>query len=290
MPRSFIRFVCSIWNFRPIIGCSNLVRGSGTFACSIWLAACMGIAVVTSGCGQEPVTDPAVPTGKTLSANPTKDASNASTGEKQADHDDVSAPKNMLTGAAVDGKTAEPPADDQTATTAADGATKTAETDTTSTTLLKLAGIEIDVPEAWTRVDPPTVRIVDAEFMIPRLTADGFDGRLTFMAAGGDFDSNVSRWSGEFDREGGGPPGIETLSTPATDTRIVDLQGTWKGPTFQQPGQPRQASRSNYRMLAAVVPFSTRSSYFMKFVGPAELLEKHEAAFRKLVETARLQK
>ena len=50
--------------------------------------------------------------------------------------------------------------------------------------LLELEGIRFVVPGAWNKVKPQN-NIVEAEFELPHLPGDEFDGRLTLMSSGG---------------------------------------------------------------------------------------------------------
>lgn len=186
------------------------------------------------------------------------------------------------------------PADDKESGTkstdekTADGqATQDAKQETKSAipTELKLDGISFMVPASWKRVEPPTSRIVEAEFTLPRAEGDEFDGRLTLMAAGGDNDANIARWTGEFNQQPGQGPKIDTMKVSGVEATTVDIRGEWKGSSFA-PMPPR----ADYRMLSVIMPFTERNSFYVKFTGPRETVAKHEEAYRDFVKSARIQK
>jgi hypothetical protein len=143
---------------------------------------------------------------------------------------------------------------------------------------LTVGPITVTVPGTWRRVDPPTVRILDAEYTVPASAGDEFDGRVTMMAAGGDLDSNIDRWAGEFKMAEGARPVIEKVWVGGVESTIVDITGTWKGSSFA-PVPPRD----DYRMLAAMIPLSDRSAFFIKFTGPRSTVADHAAAWKACV-------
>jgi len=150
---------------------------------------------------------------------------------------------------------------------------------------LDLDGVSLIVPEGWQRVDPPTSRIVEAEFAIPKAEGDEFDGRLTIMAAGGGRDDNIGRWRGEFVIEGQDDAKTETLTVSGIESTKVDIRGTWKGPSFK-PVPPRD----NYRMLAVIVPTGQTAAYYLKLVGPKATMAANAEKFDAFVSSLTLKR
>jgi hypothetical protein len=146
-----------------------------------------------------------------------------------------------------------------------------------------LEGVSMTVPGGWIKVDPPSVRIVEAEYTLPKTGSDEFDGRLTVMAAGGDLPSNIDRWKGEFSGLDGDSVKVETVKIAGKEATRVDIRGTWKGTSFK-PVPPRE----NYRMLAVILPVEGDHSYFIKFTAPRETAASHEAAFDEFVKSSTL--
>lgn len=151
---------------------------------------------------------------------------------------------------------------------------------------VKLEGISLIVPPSWKKV-PPANRIIEAEFSLPRVEGDEFDGRLTIMPAGGDTEANIDRWKGEFVQKGDAPPKVETVKIDGVEAVWVDLRGDWRGSSGASGAKP-QPPRTDYRMLAVIVPFSEMSSYFIKLTGPRETIAAREEEFRSFVKSAHL--
>ncbi len=168
--------------------------------------------------------------------------------------------------------------------TGAGGATATAGAPGDGGPLL-LEGVSLTVPGGWIKVDPPSVRIVEAEYTLPKADGEEFDGRLTVMAAGGDLTSNVDRWKGEFSGLSGDSVKVETVKIAGVDATRVDIRGTWKGTSFK-PIPPRE----DYRMLAVILPVEADRSYFIKLTAPRETAAKHEVAFDTFVKSSTLKK
>lgn len=133
---------------------------------------------------------------------------------------------------------------------------------------LKLEVITFKVPAGWQRVNPPTVRILDAEFTIPRADGDEFDGRLTLMAAGGGLDASIGRWSSEFTQESGLGPKTETLMLGDNEVQWVDIRGTYNGPANRAPGVAAIEPRPDYRMAAVIIPLTSSHAFYIKLTGP----------------------
>lgn len=173
--------------------------------------------------------------------------------------------------------------DPATGDDSADGSDKAAPAIATE---LKLDGISFMIPPAWKRVEPPTSRIVEAEYTLPRAEGDEFDGRLTLMAAGGDNDANIARWTGEFNQEPGRGAKIETMKISGVEATTADIRGEWKGSSFA----PNSSPRADYRLLAVIIPFTERNSFYLKLTGPKETVAKYEEQFREFAQSARIKK
>ena len=146
---------------------------------------------------------------------------------------------------------------------------------------LSLEGMTFTLPTGWTKVDPPSSRIVEAEYLLPRDAGDEFDGRLTVMAAGGDNASNIDRWKSEFVIAQPDDAKVESVKPGAAEMTIVDIRGTWKGPSFKP-----QPPRSDYRMLAAIIPVPSGQAYYVKAVGPRATIQAFEESIRKFITSA----
>ena len=145
---------------------------------------------------------------------------------------------------------------------------------------LRLQGIAFPLPpESWKRVRP-RVRIIEAEFELPRAEGDEYDARLTLMASGGDPQETISNRASEF-RQDAGAPFISKMRVADVEATWVDIRGEWKGPPFE-----RIDPRPEYRMLLVIIPHTSAASYYLKLTGPAATVAEHEAIFRAFVESA----
>ena len=150
---------------------------------------------------------------------------------------------------------------------------------------LKLAKVSFIVPRAWKRMEPPSSRIVEAEYIVPKVEGDEFDGSLKVTPAGGDLDSNIARWTGEFNQDPAQGPKVETIKVDGVDVTTVDIRGEWKGPSFA-PQDPR----ADYQMLAVIIPVTPVQSYFVKLVGPQKTLAANAELFREFAKSAHIKK
>jgi hypothetical protein len=150
--------------------------------------------------------------------------------------------------------------------------------------------IELVAPEKWQKKQPRT-RIVEFEFAAPASEGDKIDGRLTVMGAAGGVDANIARWVGQFVQPDGKATSdvmkSEEIEAGGAKIRLVDLKGTYK----DQAGPMAPATmRDNYRMLGAIVITDDLGHYFLKFYGPEKTIGDHEAAFREMLGTLKVNK
>jgi hypothetical protein len=163
-----------------------------------------------------------------------------------------------------------------------DGPRETADDDRPHELLLDQSGISFVVPAGWKRVKPQT-NIIEAEFELPRVDGDEYDGRLTLMSSGGNPQEVIATRTAEFRREPGEAATSEKLSIGSFEASLIDLRGEWKGTSFR-PVPPR----ADYRMLLVIVPFSERSAFYAKLTGPRSTIAAHEEAFREFLRSAKI--
>ena len=156
---------------------------------------------------------------------------------------------------------------------------------TTESGPLELDGVSFIQPAGWVRVSPPSSNILDAEFTLPKVEGDEYDGRLTIMAAGGGFDGNIGRWRGEFDGLGQDDVKTETVSINGLEANRVDIRGAWKGPSFKPV-----PLREGYRLIAVILPTGAQSAYYVKVTGPANTVAEHLERIDQFVQSAKLKK
>lgn len=145
-----------------------------------------------------------------------------------------------------------------------------------SNTLVETSGITFSAPADW-ELSPNPV-FVEAELTLP-----GEEGpaRMTIMPAGGDKDSNIQRWVGQFQREPGEEPSISEIEVDSGTATQVDIRGKFSD---QLPGK---TPIENARMLAFIIPFNATHNYFVKVTGPKSTIGQHEEAILEFVKTGK---
>jgi hypothetical protein len=146
---------------------------------------------------------------------------------------------------------------------------------------LDQSGISFTVPAGWKQVKPPN-RIVEAEFELPRVEGDEYDGRLTLMSATGDPQQVIAIRTAEFRQEPAEPAITETLKLGDIESQLIDLRGEWRDSI--RASKPR----ADYRMLLLIVPFSKGSAFYAKLTGPRSTVAAHEVEFREFLRSARI--
>lgn len=136
---------------------------------------------------------------------------------------------------------------------------------------------QLSVPDSWEPREPRS-RILQHEFAVKNENENAADGRITMMSAGGSVEANLERWKAQFDDADSTQ---ETLEIAETRVHLLDIEGTYQ----DQPQGPRgpRVTRREYRMLGAIFETGPNSSFFVKFSGPAALVNHAEASFKELV-------
>lgn len=167
----------------------------------------------------------------------------------------------------------------------------------TQTLLVNEKHLQLVVPARWKMVKPRN-NIIELELSIAPLDekepapVDPSDesmqplrGRLTMMAAGGDVDSNIRRWVGQF-RLGRDADGKDAMRRDRRRLRgavahVLDIAGTY----FDSPEGPRgpKVELPDYRMLAAIIEVEGAGRYYVKFYGPAKIVDENREAFEEML-------
>lgn len=143
----------------------------------------------------------------------------------------------------------------------------------------KESSIAWKAPEAWTLVNHPSPMRL-ATYRIPKAEGDAEDGEMTVTRVGGDVESNIKRWSSQFE----GTPEPKRTDRSAGDIKItvVELEGTFQGMTM--PGQPPGGPKQGFAMLAAIVE-AGGDAHFFKLTGPKKTVDGARGGFDELVGT-----
>jgi hypothetical protein len=141
-------------------------------------------------------------------------------------------------------------------------------------------GIQWTVPSRWGQHPPRQMRI--ATYMIPAADGDPEAGECAVFhfgaGQGGDVQSNITRWVGQF--EATGKPVQESKEVHGLRVTLVTVSGTYLAPGG--PMMQSQGKKTNYRLLGAIVE-APDGSVFFKLTGPAKTVAAAEAEFSELV-------
>ncbi|HMO15565.1 MAG TPA: hypothetical protein PKD64_16040 [Pirellulaceae bacterium] len=154
--------------------------------------------------------------------------------------------------------------------------------------VIELAGgaLKLAAPKSWTK-KVPRFNMIEAEYAM-NLEGDQAgkleDGRLTIMQSGGGVEGNIQRWYGQFEQKDGSSTEdvakVEELEIDGLPVHWIDISGSYKG----GPGSTGEVSE-NFRMLGAIIETKKNGDYYLKFYGPAEIIEVHYDRFKSFVKS-----
>ena len=156
-------------------------------------------------------------------------------------------------------------------------------------TVIRLAGgaLTMKAPSTW-KSKKPRFRIIEYEFVGPRVEGDEADARITIMGAGGSVAANIDRWKAQFRKVRSAKQ--EQKKVGGAVVHLVDIRGVFRdrrGGPFS--GAPEKLL-SGYRMLGAIIVTPKQGRYFVKMYGPEKTVAAHAAAFGKLIDSIELAK
>lgn len=145
---------------------------------------------------------------------------------------------------------------------------------------------KIEVPGAFKRA-PLKSRIIEHEFQAKKGEGDDAQtARVTMMAAGGDVAANIKRWKGQF--TGGDPEKQKSEEMKVGDwtIHIVDVNGSF---SERMGGGPfaggKVVERKDYAMAGAIMIHPEGRKYFVKMIGPAEVVKENRKAFVTMIKS-----
>ncbi|QGJ69837.1 Hypothetical protein PBC10988_15240 [Planctomycetales bacterium 10988] len=145
---------------------------------------------------------------------------------------------------------------------------------------MDLSAVKVTAPDSWVQKQPRS-SIVAYEYAAPASEGDSADGRFTVMAAGGDIQANIDRWSGQFAAKDGEAK-VTKVKAAGYDVSIVDISGTFVDTPRGFFGP--KVNREGYRMMGAIVDTSPNMRIYLKFYGPKKTVSDHEKAFMDMIE------
>jgi hypothetical protein len=133
-------------------------------------------------------------------------------------------------------------------------------------------------PAAFATADKGPMRL--ASYKFAKAAGDADDADLSVTQVGGDMNSNIARWKGQFD-----PPAeadIAERTVGDLKVTIVNMGGTYKG--MAMPGAGAAGPKEGYALLAAIVSWEGHGDpYFFKLTGPKATVDAARPAFEELV-------
>lgn len=142
---------------------------------------------------------------------------------------------------------------------------------------LVISGLRWSAPTSWEKTKP-TNSMRAAEFKVP---GSGGEAVVAFFAnVGGDAQSNIERWRGQFTDNGGGSPDAQTQQRTIAGCKVwlTSLSGTYKGGTMGGPAE----DMPNAALRGAIID-GPQGMIFIKFTGPEATINENEAAWNTMV-------
>jgi hypothetical protein len=138
---------------------------------------------------------------------------------------------------------------------------------------------KITVPADFKRVEPKS-RIIQHEFQAKAGTGDDVKtARVTMMAAGGDVKANIQRWQGQFAGGDQDARKTEEMKVGKWQVYVVDVNGNYA----ERVGGPfaggKVVNRENYAMVGVILEDANGRKFFLKMIGPAEVVKANRKAF-----------
>ncbi|MFG0262277.1 MAG: hypothetical protein ACF788_07795 [Novipirellula sp. JB048] len=144
---------------------------------------------------------------------------------------------------------------------------------------------KLEVPSQFKATQPQS-NILEYEFVAKSSEDENATARVTFMPAGGDVRANIARWRGQF--QGGDAEAQKTkeMKLGKWNVHLVDLSGKFKervggGPFFGG----KVVEHENYAMAGAIIVHPEGRKYFVKMVGPAEVVSENRDAFVQMIKS-----
>jgi len=141
-------------------------------------------------------------------------------------------------------------------------------------------GVVWSYPSKWTKAGPRAMRVVTYTIAPAQGDAEGGECAVSFFpsGAGGDIESNIQRWSGQF--ENAPAPMKKEEEVNGLKVAKVVISGNYLAPAG--PMMESQGKKENFRLFGAIVE-APEGKVFFKFTGPAKTVEGAGAEFDALI-------
>lgn len=150
--------------------------------------------------------------------------------------------------------------------------------------------LNVDAPSSWTP-RPPSSSMRRAQWAIPKAEGDDEDGEmiLFFFGAGegGGVADNLARWRGMFMTADGAPVAEDAATQDSFEVngfKVTYLEVAGHYEQRMAPGAPLLGTKSNQRMLAAVIE-GEGGPWFLRGVGPDSTMAANREAFLEMLKT-----
>ena len=145
---------------------------------------------------------------------------------------------------------------------------------------VKIRDITLSVPKEW-KQKPPSNRLRLAQFDVPAAEEGADPAELvvySFGGDGGEISANITRWIGQFKKEGRQVKLTEGSSDQGKYV-LVDIRGTYKQP-IGPPILRKTKLVKDARMLAVILQVDGKGNYFLKMAGNEKTVSKQAKALR----------
>jgi hypothetical protein len=141
-------------------------------------------------------------------------------------------------------------------------------------------GVVWSYPSRWTKGGPRPMRVVTYTVPAAQGDAEGGECAVSFFpsGAGGDIESNIQRWSGQF--ENAPTPMKKQEEVNGLKIAKVVISGNYLAPSG--PMMESAGKKENFRLFGAIVE-APEGKLFFKFTGPAKTIEGAGAEFDALI-------
>jgi hypothetical protein len=179
---------------------------------------------------------------------------------------------------------------DQPAVSEGDQVSAGAETPAATGNTVNAAGLTMTIPEGWVK-EVPSSQMRAAQLSLPSLQSGVENGEITIFhfgpGGGGGIQDNIVRWANQFPQEDGADPmsraKIEEFNVGQLKVSTIDLVGRYKVSGMGT----REYDEAGWMLLGAIVEGSG-GPWFIKGVGPEQVMESNRDEFLSFVKSAQL--
>ena len=154
------------------------------------------------------------------------------------------------------------------------------------------AGVAYQAPKQWI-AERPASGMRRAQYRLPPPDDKGQPAELVvyfFPGTGGDVQSNIDRWYGQFRQPDGSATRarakLRRLTVNGLKTTVLSVNGTYLRPSSPTRMDGPKQPMPDHALLAAIVE-TAGGPWFFKAVGPRATIEAQRAAFNAFVQTVR---